>query len=169
MNINKLKIATGVIGLIAVATTFFYAFSAMPYAANHVPEGGSLPLLFMALYFILVIVAFCILAFMQLVYSIIYIIVKPKRNAFFIIGCVFSAFDILNLFLIIFTAFIVTSVVVGGIFPLIAALSALPVALNIALRIACAVRFKCLRQEENNIQPLREEINTSNQNNSEEE
>lgn len=148
MNFKKLKLATGIIGFAVIVTTLFFAFFTLPYASKHAPEGGSWTLFGMALYFNAVIILLCVLAFMQLIYSLYYVFAKPRVRSFFVVGCVFSFFDILNMTLVICVAVSVTHAVGGWLFPFIAAIVLLPVVANIVLRILCACKFKPEEREQ---------------------
>lgn len=152
MNIKKLKLATGLVALLGVISTVFYAFFSLPFASAHAPEGGDPRLLGLALVYIVFIIIFCVIAFIQLIYSLYYIFAKPKVRSFYVVSCVFSVFDIIDCILIIYFTVIITNVIGGAVFPIISVLCMLPVVATVILKIICTAKFKPEQKKETQTQ-----------------
>ncbi|MGN0803810.1 MAG: hypothetical protein ACI4MS_00310 [Candidatus Coproplasma sp.] len=142
MNIKKLKLATGLVALLGVITTVVFAFISLPLASANAPEGGNWNLAGLALVYIVFIIIFCVIAFLQLVYSLYYIFAKPKVRSFFVVSCVYSVIDIIDCVLMIYLAVTFTSIIGGALFPIITTLCMLPVVATIVLKIICTAKFK---------------------------
>ncbi|MGN0806729.1 MAG: hypothetical protein ACI4MC_06785 [Candidatus Coproplasma sp.] len=138
MNFKKLKLATGIIGLVGVVLAVVCYIVSFVIASQY--EGEEL---------LAAVVAFVVFSFplgfvclVELVFSILYILRKFKSRVFYVVGAVLSILDLFICSVLIYFAIIITFAIGGFAVPLIAALCALPVVATIILKILCAVKFK---------------------------
>lgn len=139
MNFKKLKLATGIVGLVGVLLAAFCYIFSVAYAGKN--DGGP-EMLGVAVLFITIGIPFGVAAIVEFIFSIIYIIGKIKARAFYVAGGVLSVLNAFICFVLVYFAILITKAIGGFVIPIITALCALPVITAIILKILCAVKFK---------------------------
>ena len=139
MDFKKLKLATGIVGLVSVL------FAAACYILSLViaskGDGGA-EMFAVVSVFIVFIFPLGIAGLVELVISIIYIAAKFKTRAFYIVGAVLSVLDLVICFVMIYFAILTTQASGQMVVPVINAFCSLLVVATIVLKILCAVKFK---------------------------
>lgn len=144
MEFKKLKLATGIVGIVgAVLAVACYVLSIV--IANTANAGGQdtgLDMLGIVFVFIAFGIPFGISAVVKLVFSILYLVTKTEKPAFFIVGAVLCIFDLFICFVLTYFAIIITQAFGLSSVALINGVCVLLVVATIVLKILCAVKIK---------------------------
>ncbi|MGN0811910.1 MAG: hypothetical protein ACI4MQ_00160 [Candidatus Coproplasma sp.] len=138
MNFKKLKLATGIIGLVGVVLVVLCYIISFIIASQY--EGEEL--LAVAMAFIVFSFPLGAVVLIEIPIAIIYMAGKFNSRAFFVVCAVLSFLDLFICFVLVYFATYITLAIGGFVVPLITVLCALPVAATIVLKIICAVKFK---------------------------
>ena len=139
MDFKKLKLATGIVGLVSVLLAA--ACYILSIVIANKGDGGE-EMLAVVLVFITFGIPLGIAGLVELVISIIYIAAKFKTRAFYIVGAVLSVLDLIICFIMIYFAILTTQASGQMVVPVINAFCSLLVVATIVLKILCAVKFK---------------------------
>ena len=139
MDFKKLKLATGIVGLVSVLLAAACYILSLVIANKG--DGGE-EMLAVVLVFITFGIPLGIAGLVELVISIIYIAAKFKTRAFYIAGAVLSVLDLVICFILIYFAILTTQASGQMVVSLINAFCSLLVVATIVLKILCAVKFK---------------------------
>lgn len=148
MNFKKLKLATGVIGLLGVvfAVVCYILSLIIANAANTGGQETGWNMFGIAIVFIIFGIPLAIAAVVELIFSILYIAKKFNRRAFYIVGAVLCIFDLLICFILAYFTISITQSFGEVLVPLINVVCILLILVAVVLKIICAVKFK---KEEN--------------------
>ena len=139
MDFKKLKLATGILGLVGVLLAAACYILSLVIANKG--DGGE-EMLAVVLVFITFGIPLGIAGLVELVISIIYIAAKFKTRAFYIVGVVLSVLDLVICFILIYFAILTTQASGKMVVSVINAFCSLLVVATIVLKILCAVKFK---------------------------
>lgn len=139
MEFKKLKLATGIVGLVSVL--FAAACYILSLVIANKGDGGE-EMLAVVLVFITFGIPLGIAGLVELVISIVYIAAKLNTRAFYIVGAVLAVLDLVICFIMIYFAILTTQASGQMVVPVINAFCSLLVVATIVLKILCAVKFK---------------------------
>ena len=144
MNIKKLKLAAGIVGLAGVllAAACYILSLVIANTANGSGQDTGLDMLGIAIVFVLFGIPVAISAVVEFVFSIIYIFAKFKRRPFYIAGCVLTILDFFVCFADLYFAIIISQVFSKPIVVIMSLVCLLLAVAGFVLKIICAVKFK---------------------------
>ncbi|MGN1372445.1 MAG: hypothetical protein ACI4VK_00185 [Candidatus Coproplasma sp.] len=139
MKFKIIKTTTGVMGLIGVILAVFCYFFSLIYSGG---RDTDVEMLGVAIVFIAFGIPLGVVALVEFIISIIYLVGKFKTRTFYVIGAILSILDAVILFALVYFAFLVTEEVGGIVIPIVTLICSLPVTANMVLKIVCAVKFQ---------------------------
>lgn len=144
MEFKKLKLATGITGLVGVvlAVACYVLSIVIANKANAGGQDNGLDMLGIVFVFIAFGIPYGIAAVIGLVFSILYLTTKTEKPAFYVVGAVLCIFDLFICFVLSYFAIIITQAFGLSLVALINGVCILLVVAAIVLKILCAVRIK---------------------------
>ncbi|MGN0807350.1 MAG: hypothetical protein ACI4MN_02755 [Candidatus Coproplasma sp.] len=139
MNIRKLKLATGIVGLLGVLLAVICYICNIAFLLQ---GEGNLGVAIIAVIIMIIGIPLGIAALIEFVFSIIYTTGKVKARAFYITGAVLSVLDLFIGGSMIFLALVSVDAAIGVVVPLLDVIGSLPMLAVTVLKIVCAVKIK---------------------------